>query len=232
MQYNEIKESKKETICQIKPINSDSIQRRHRRSSLQRHSAVSVDKDPKMQYNEIKESKKETICQIKPINSDSIQRRHRRSSLQRHSAVSPCLQPLARSKDQPIQRIQRRPDDLELYFLCQRADRTEENRRVRLPEGSRQHFSAAVSSSPRSGIPELLQSAEKRISTIPIQKKQKEQLFDRLRQSEHPPVRGLFETAKDRQKEQLFDRLRQSEHPPVRGLFETAKDRTGQGEAA
>ena len=148
-----------------------------------------------MQYNEIKESKEETICQIKPINSDSIQRRHRRSSLQRHSAVSPCLQPLARSKDQPIQR---RPDDLELYFLCQRADRTEENRRVRLPEGRRQHFSAAVAPPSGSGIPELLQTAEKRISKIQIQKKQKEQLFDRLRQSEHPPVRRLFETAKDR----------------------------------
>ena len=39
---------------------------------------------------------------------------------------------------------------------------------------------------------------KKRISTIQIQKKQKEQLFDRLRQSEHPPVRRLFETAEDR----------------------------------
>ncbi|GJM58557.1 hypothetical protein EROP_23960 [Erysipelotrichaceae bacterium OPF54] len=34
-----------------------------------------------------------------------------------------CLQPLARSEDQPVQR---RPDDLELYFLCQRTDRNEE----------------------------------------------------------------------------------------------------------
>ena len=105
------------------------------------------------------------------------------------------LQPLARSKDQPVQR---RPDGLELYFLCQRADRAEENRRVRLPEGSRQHFSAAVAPPSGSGLPELLQSAEKRISKIQIQKKQKKQLFDRMRQSEHPPVRRLFETAEDR----------------------------------
>ena len=42
MQYNKTEERKEETICQIKPANSDSIQRRHRRSSLQRHSAVSA----------------------------------------------------------------------------------------------------------------------------------------------------------------------------------------------
>ena len=60
-----------------------------------------------------------------------------------------------------------------------------------------EHFPAAVAPPSGSGLPELLQSAENRISTIQIQKKQKKQLFDRMRQSEHPPVRRLFETAED-----------------------------------
>ncbi len=158
-----------------------------------------MDKDIKMQYNEIRESKEETICQIKPINSDSIQLRHKRSSLQRRSAVRLVYNHWL---DRKISQYKEDQTTLSYTFCAKELTEMKKNDQYaflkEVDSISLQQSSSAVAPPSGSGIQELLQSAEKRISTIQIQKKQKEQLFDRMRQSEHPPVRRLFETAEDR----------------------------------